>query len=370
MGVLSDLFGTPKQADDVVDVSASLAPLYVNQPALNIAGGVISVPRLSALSVPAVARANGIITSTIGSLPIEKFNDATGQRIPVERSFRQPDPRVPASLIYGYLAQDLWLYGVAYGQVLEMYAASDGGRIRRWTRLDPQWVTMRTNPLGTEILGYSINGYEAPSSGVGSIIPFFNLADSGLLNRAGRTIRAAIELEKAAELYAKEPLPTMVLKSTGTNLPSERIKSLLESWRISRQNRATAFLNADVELQALGFDPKSLQLSEARQYIALELSRQCGIPAYFLGAETTSMTYSNATNERRSLIDFSLRPLLTAIESRLSMDDFTPAGTHVRFDLDDFLRGNPLERAQIYQILTGIGAMTVEEVRKAEDLLG
>ncbi len=99
--------------------------------------------------------------------------------------------------------------------------------------------------------------------------------------------------------------------------------------------------------------------------MSLELARQCGIPAYFLSAESTSMTYSNATNERRSLIDFSLRPILTAIESRLSMDDFTPAGTRVRFDLDDFLRGNALERAQIYQILTGIGAMTVEEVRKA-----
>ncbi len=108
MGVLSDLFGTPKQADDVVDVAASLAPFYVNQTALNIAGGTISVPRAQALSVPAVARANGIITSTVGSLPIEKFNDATGSRIPVERSFRQPDPRVPASLIYSYLAQDLW----------------------------------------------------------------------------------------------------------------------------------------------------------------------------------------------------------------------------------------------------------------------
>ncbi len=42
------------------------------------------------------------------------------------------------------------------------------------------------------------------------------------------------ELEKAAEIYAKEPLPTMVLKSTGTNLPSERIKALLESWKVSR----------------------------------------------------------------------------------------------------------------------------------------
>lgn len=368
MGVLSDLFGTPKP--EVVDVSASLAPFYVNETVLNLAGGAIAVPRANALSVPAVARANGIITSTVGSLPIEKFNDATGQRIPTERSFRQPDPRVPASLIYSYLAQDLWLFGVGYGQVLDMYAATDGGRVRAWTRIDPTWVNVETNALGTEVIGYTVNGQKAPQSGVGSIIAFYNLADSGILNRAGRTIRAAIELEKAAEIYAKEPLPTMVLKSTGTNLPSERIKALLESWKISRQNRSTAFLNADVELQALGFDPKQLQLSEARQYIALELARQCGIPAYFLSAESTSMTYSNATSERRSLIDFSLRPILTAIESRLSLSDFTPAGTHVRFDLDDFLRGNPLERAQIYQILNGIGAMSVEEIRKAEDLLG
>jgi HK97 family phage portal protein len=369
MGILSDLFSVTPQSEPV-DVAASLAPFYVNETALNIFGGNIAAQRQSALSVPALARANGIITSTVGSLPIEKFNDATGERLPVERSFKQPDPRIPASVVYSYLAQDLWLYGVAYGQVLDMYAATDGGRVRQWTRLDPQWVSVQTNPLGTEVIGYSVNGQQVPMQGVGSIIAFYNLAESGLLNRAGRTIRAAIELEKAAEIYAKEPLPTMVLKSTGTNLPSERIKSLLESWKISRQNRSTAFLNADIELQALGFDPKQLQLSEARQYIALELARQAGIPAYFLSAESTSMTYSNATSERRSLIDFSLRPILTAIESRLSMSDFTPNGTHVRFDLDDFLRGNPLERAQIYQILSTIGAMTVEEIRKAEDLLG
>ena len=196
MGVLSDLFGTPKP--EVVDVSASLAPFYVNETVLNLAGGAIAVPRANALSVPAVARANGIITSTVGSLPIEKFNDATGQRIPTERSFRQPDPRVPASLIYSYLAQDLWLFGVGYGQVLDMYAATDGGRVRAWTRIDPTWVNVETNALGTEVIGYTVNGQKAPQSGVGSIIAFYNLADSGILNRAGRTIRAAIELEMAA----------------------------------------------------------------------------------------------------------------------------------------------------------------------------
>jgi hypothetical protein len=32
--------------------------------------------------------------------------------------------------------------------------------------------------------------------------------------------------------------------------------------------------------------------------------RACGIPASFVSAETTSMTYSNMTAERKALIDF------------------------------------------------------------------
>ncbi len=64
----------------------------------------------------------------------------------------------------------------------------------------------------------------------------------------------------------------MVLKSNGTNLTAERISSLLTAWKTARQSRSTAFLNADVELQQFGFDPKSLQLAEGRQYVALELA--------------------------------------------------------------------------------------------------
>ncbi len=49
------------------------------------------------------------------------------------------------------------------------------------------------------------------------------------------------------------------------------------------------------------------------------------------------MTYSNAVTERRSLVDFSLRPILKAIEERLSLPDFVPNPVMVRFALDDFL---------------------------------
>ena len=113
-----------------------------------------------------------------------------------------------------------------------------------------------------------------------------------------------------------------------------------------------------------------MQLAEARQYVALELARACGISAYFVSAEMTSMTYSNSINERRALVDFTLKPILVSIEKRLSMPDFVPSTTtELRFDLDDFLRGNPLERAQVYEILNRIGAMSVEQIQEEEDLI-
>jgi HK97 family phage portal protein len=257
-------------------------------------------------------------------------------------------------------------HGVGYGQVLEQYG--DTGRVRSWTRIAPDRVTQKLNHLQTEIIGYQVDGSIVPTQGVGSLVVFYGL-DEGILNRAGRTIRAAHALEQAAETFAKEPVPLQVLKSNGTNLPAERIAKLLEAWRAARLNKSTAFLNADVELQALGIDPAKLQLNEARQYVALELARACNLPAYFVSAEATSMTYSNTLSERRGLIDFSLRPILTAIEQRLSMPDFVPSTTEIRFDLDDFLRGNALERAQVYQILNTIGAMSVEQIQEEEDLI-
>jgi phage portal protein BeeE len=81
------------------------------------------------------------------------------------------------------------------------------------------------------------------------------------------------------------------------------------------------------------------------------------------------MTYSNTLQERRALVDFSLRPIITAIEQRISLPDFIPSTQSTRIDLDDFLRGSPLERAQVYEILNRIGAMSVEQIQEEEDLI-
>jgi HK97 family phage portal protein len=371
MGAIRDFLFPQVQAAKpgiVTDVQAGLTPVQIADSVYNILGGSTNTTRALAMSVPSVARARNIICGTIGSLPLTTFNRITGEYVDPHRVINQPDPRVAGFVIYCWLAEDIWLYGAGYGQVLEMYSATDGGRVRAWTRVSPDRVTVDTDFLNTTINGYKVDGNSVPMQGVGSIIRFDG-PDEGLLHRAGKTVSAAVYLENAAVNYAKEPAPTMVLKSNGTNLTAERISSLLTAWKSARQSRSTAFLNADVDLKEFGFDPKSMQLAEARQYVALELARACGIPAYFLSAEQTSMTYSNAVTERRSLVDFSLRPILKAIEERLSLPDFVPNPVMTRFALDDFLRGNALERAQVYEILNRIGAMSVEQIQREEDLI-
>jgi HK97 family phage portal protein len=371
MGAIRDFLFPQVQAAKpgiVTDVQAGLTPVQIADSVYNILGGSTNTTRALAMSVPSVARARNIICGTIGSLPLTTFNRITGEYVDPHRVINQPDPRVAGFVIYCWLAEDIWLYGAGYGQVLEMYSTTDGGRVRAWTRVSPDRVTVDTDFLNTTINGYKVDGKSVPMQGVGSIIRFDG-ADEGFLHRSGKTVAAAVYLENAALNYAKEPAPSMVLKSNGTNLTAERISSLLTAWKSARQSRSTAFLNADVDLKEFGFDPKSLQLAEGRQYVALELARACGIPAYFLSAETTSMTYSNAVSERRSLVDFSLRPILKAIEERLSLPDFVPNPVMVRFDLDDFLRGNALERAQVYEILNRIGAMSVEQIQREEDLI-
>ena len=357
------------------DVAAQLGPVTTLDSLTPFFGGANTATREEFMSVPTGARARNIICSSIASIGLEVIDRSTGLEIEdaTPRVIRTPDPRVPGSATYVWTCEDLLLYGYAYWQITEFFA--DTQRIRSVQRVNPTRITIQTNSLATEIEYYMVDGSPVPNYGLGSLV-VFNGNDEGVLNRAGRTIRTGAELERAAAMYAREPIPSMVLKSNGTALPADRIAKLLDSWATARRNRGTAFLNADVTMETVGFDPEKLQLAAARSYIATEIARACGIPAYYVDANTgSSMTYSNATTQRQTLLDFSLIPLMTSITERLSMPDFIPSTQEVRYDLSDYLRGSDLERANIYKTLNSIvdangnPAITVEEIRNAEEMI-
>ena len=50
------------------------------------------------------------------------------------------------------------------------------------------------------------------------------------------------------------------------------------------------------------------------------------------------------------------------------MNDLTPRGQVVRFDLDDYLRGNPLEQIEVLTKMLEAGIINVGEARESMDL--
>lgn len=359
-----DLIVGAPQTPTAVEAASAYLPLNEQNIYAPLFSSSTVATRDEAMAIPSVARARNIICSTVAAFEINVWQKSTGTKIDPPRVINQPDPRVPGANVWSWIAEDLLFFGFAYLRVTDRYA--EDGRVRAAERVAPSRVTVRTNAEGTEIVGYYIDGRSIPNED----IKVFMGMDEGLLNRAGQTLKAGAWLERVALTYAREPAPLTVIKSSGTSMPADRIRSLLDAWSRARKERSTAFLNADVVIEKLGFNPSEIQLNEARQYISVELARAVGIPAWFLSSDPQSNTYSNAINQRRDLIDYSLRPMMTVIEQRLSQNDFLPSGQYARYDLDDFLRGNPLERAQVYQILNQIGAMSIDEIREEEDMIG
>jgi HK97 family phage portal protein len=365
MGIYSKYF-KPQLTAAIAPYTFPDKPLSVWAPGFD---GVTStfVTRREALSVPACARGRNIIVGTAASLELHvkrKFDETRVEPTPTIIS--QPDKNMPTAVVYGMTAENLLFHGVAYWQIKEIDPATGRPSQIRW--IDAPRVSQVLDSTGEIVIGYQLEAQRVPDNGIGSLIQFTGIDPDGVLNRGGRTLRTAAALERAVFNYAETPTPSVVLKA---NVPmdSNKATAILTAWKQARQTKGTAFLSDNVDMQSVGFNAADLQLTEAREYLAKEIARLMNIPAYYLDASTNTMTYSNVTAERRALLDFSLRPLLTAIEQRLSMDDITVSTQYVEYDLDDFLRGNPLERADVYSKLIPLGVLTVEEAREEEDLV-
>lgn len=323
------------------------------------------VTRDEAMTVPAVARARNIIAGTLASLPLELYNNRD-EELPKPRWMKQPDPHSAYGTMMAWTIDDLLFNGNAYWQIIEVY--KEDGRPSAFRYINYNRVTPKYGQDMHMVEGYLVDGANVPNNGLGSLITFQAL-DEGVLKRGAPTIKTAIALEQAAKRSAEEPVPNGVLKNTGMDLPEDQVMNLLARFKAARNTRATAYMTSNLEYQPMQFDNAQLQLVESRKAIQTMIAQMMNVPAYLLDAETGgSLTYNNAEGQKRYLVDFSLRNIITVLENRLSMDDITITGQHVRFDLDDFLRGNPTERAAFYRDVVPLGILTVDEARAMEDL--
>jgi HK97 family phage portal protein len=204
---------------------------------------------------------------------------------------------------------------------------------------------------------------------LGSLITFQSLLP-GILNTGIQTIRAAIDVQKAAAIAASTPMATGYIKNTGADLDPKEVQGLLAAWKSARQNRSTAYLTSTLEYNPASFSPKDMMYNEAKQDYATQIARLCNVDAFYLSADANnSMTYSNLLDSRKQFVSLTLQPFISAIEDRLSMNDITANGNEVRFDLDkSFLRANPMDELLVIEKMLALNLITTDQAMEMTDL--
>lgn len=358
------------------DVEAQLSPPIMSQSygagvytfgGLYNTSGAAFIDRNIALQVPAVSRCRNLICGVIASIDLELIQKSTGRKLQTPVWLDQPDIRQPRSVTISYTVDSLLMYGVAYWRVTSLY--EDDGRPSGFEWVANTRVTVTTDKYGDEVDYYAVNGVRVPDSGVGSLVTFQSLLP-GVLETGGRTIQAALDIQKAASVAAATPMATGFIKNSGADLPEAQIQGLLASWKAARASRSTAYLTSTLDYQTVGYSPKEMTYNESSQYLCTEIARLMNVPAYYISADmNNSMTYQNIIDGRKEFVAYSLQPFISAIENRLSMDDVTRRGNVVRFALDEtFLRADIMQRLSAIEKMLTLGLITQEQAQALEEL--
>jgi HK97 family phage portal protein len=365
------------RSKDKVQVDAQLAPAIMSD---RFGGGTYSygglynngygagvIDRSTALQVATVSRCRNLICGVISYLPLELYKKSTGKELESPLWLEQPDIRQPRAVTLAYTVDSLIFYSVAYWRVTSLYA--DDGRPSGFEWVANTRITVTTDPKGYEVAYYCIDGVKVPMSGIGSLVTFQSLLP-GVLETGGRTIQAAIDIQKAAAVSAATPMATTVIKNNGADLPEAQVQGILAAWKSSRQSRSTAFLTSTLEAQNIGFSPKDMMYNEASQYLSTEIARLMNVPAFMVSADmNNSMTYQNVLDSRKEYVAYTLQPYICAIEERLSMDDITAHGNIVKFAVDEtFLRADTMARLDAIEKMLALDLIDVETAREMESM--
>jgi len=334
-------------------------------------GDAATVTRNQALSVPAVRRGRNMLCA-ISTMPLEQVGP-TNVVLP-SPLLGQIDLDVPNVVTLAQTVEDLVFSGIAWWEVT---AKGYDGYPLAARHLDvasvsvdpPEGRGAAPLPSGTD-----------PREGVvyvdgkpvgGSRVIRFDSPNPAVLDHAGREIRRAVLLDKAAGMYADDPRPLDYFRPTegADPLEDDEITTFLGRWRSARKRRSTAYIPASVEYHTVDTpSPQQLQLAELQKQASLDIANALGIDPEDLGISTTSRSYSNDVDRRRNRLNDVLAPYMRAITDRLSMGDVTRRGFKVRFNTTEYLQPNPTDRWGVYATAKGLEAMTLDEIRQAEGL--
>jgi len=334
----------------------------------------------TALEISASWSAIRLISETIGTLPVHLYQKTDNGRVKAtdHKLYRlihlQPNPYMTSAEFFEALTVSLCCQGMAYAKPERL-----GDRVAGIVPLAKDVVTAQ---LKDGVPRYLVNEdgqqntYER-----GQIIPIRGFGAAGQLEGFPpfKLHRHSLALAAAAEEYGSRffgngarPGGVITFEKWLTDDQRKKAKEKFEDMHRGLGNsNKVAILEGDAKYHATAASNNEAQFIETRKHQIAEIARIWRVPLHLL-MEADRATHNNSEQENLHFLQYTLRPYLVRIEQALNTTLLTREeqrqGYYIEFDVRGLLRGDSKSRGEYYRNMRMIGAMSINDVRRAENL--
>lgn len=340
---------------------------------LGFASAGIPINDDAVLSIVTVFTCIAILADAVSTLPLETFRRAK------DKSKKQVDapPLIvnpwPEGTLQDWLTQvmvSLLLRGNFYGQITDRDLA---GRATMIMPVHPDDVMARRN-LQSGKREYRFKGKLVPLDDVFHV-PATLVPGSFIGLNPVEYVRGAFGLAAATEKYgsqffANSANPSGVIEYAGDLSPAATL-DLARDWKMAHQGLGQAsmpaVLTGGATWKTIGINPDDAQFLLTRDFQRHEIASFFRIPEHMLGFQDRTSSWGTGIEQMElGFVLNTLRAWLNRIETPLS--NLIPANQVCKFNLDNRLRADTLQRFQAYTLARNGSWLNVDEIRDREDL--
>lgn len=185
--------------------------------------------------------------------------------------------------------------------------------------------------------------------------------------------------EYSGKFFANGAHPSIILNAAGKMNP-DQVTALQTAFSskysgLENAHRLPLVLTEGITAKEISLSADDAQLLEARQFQVIDIARAFGVPPHMIGETSASTSWgSGIESMSRGFVTYTLQPHLVRIEQELNRKLFPrDTGRYVQFDRDALIEGDSTAQAAYNRAAlggpgTGMGWMTVDEIRKTKGL--
>jgi len=331
----------------------------------------VNINQNSAFEVVAFWSAVSLISDTIATLPVDSYIRQDGTRRPYRPRpawVDQPDVDMTRQAHYQQVLVSLLVSGNSYTRIFR----NSSGDVVNLVVLDPSTVQVRRSAIGRKI--FIVDGEEKTLDSE-SIIHITDLIQPGSLTGLSRVerLKEALGLSSAMQTFASRffgaGATTQGIIEFPGNLTPEQAKNLRDGFdsahRGFRRAHKTGVLSGGATYKQTTVPNDAAQFLESRRFSVEEIARAFNIPLSMMGVPGTQ-SYASVEQNAIQFVTHTLRPYIEKLEWAYSR--LLPVEAFLAFNTNGLLRGDFNSRISAYATGLQSGFMSVNDVRKLEDM--